>query len=132
MKFIENVNEQRFNDFIKANCSSFMQTSYFGEINKSKGLNYFLVGLENKDDLVAGAMILEKKLIGKFNYLYIPRGFVIDFKNEKIMNEFVKNLKIFGKKRKAIFISIDPEVIIKIDGVGKDNLLDHQKPNQLL
>lgn len=127
MKFIKNVDEEKFNNFIKQNCSSFMQTSYFGEISKSKGLNYFLVGLENKGDLVAGAMILEKKLIGKFNYLYIPRGFVLDFKNEKIMSEFVKNLKIFGKKRKAIFISIDPEVIIKIDGVGKDNLIDNFK-----
>ena len=121
MKFITNVDEEKFNNFIKQNCSSFMQTSYFGEINRAKGLNYFLVGLEDEGKLVAGALVLEKNLIGKFNYLYIPRGFVLDFDNQELMKAFVEHLKSFGKKRKAIFITIDPEIIIKIDEVGQAN-----------
>ena len=63
MKFINNVDEDKFNDFVKQNSSSFMQTSYFGKINQAKGLKYFLVGLEDNGKLVATAMILEKHLI---------------------------------------------------------------------
>ena len=115
MKFIENINEIEFNNFVKKNCSTFMQTSYFGEINKFKNLNYHLVGLEDNNKILATAMILEKKLIKNITYLYIPRGFVTDFNNKTIVNTFINELKKFGKKRKAIFISIDPEIILKID-----------------
>ena len=127
MKFIDNVDEKRFNDFIKKNCTSFMQTSYFGKINEFKGLNYYLVGLEDNGKLVGCAMVLEKHLIYKYNYLYIPRGFVTDYENQELVDTFTHYLKIFGKEKKAIFIAIDPEIIISIDSEKQKNIIDNFK-----
>lgn len=129
MKFIENVDEKVFNDFVKQNSSSFMQTSFFGKINKAKGLKSFLVGIEDNGKLVASAMILEKHLIGNYTYLYIPRGFITDYNNFTLLKLFTKYLKEFGQKKKAIFIAIDPEIILSIDNkvMNKDLLNDFKK-----
>lgn len=115
MKFRENIDQKTFNNFVAKHNQSFMQSSYFGQINQAKGLKYYLVGMENDGALVATAMILEKHLIGKYNYLYIPRGFVSDFNNDDTNKAFTAYLKKFGKKKKAVFIAIDPEIIISID-----------------
>lgn len=123
MKFLDNVDEMEFNKFVKENSSNFMQTSYYGRINKTKGFNYHLTGLKENDKLIASALILEKKLIGKYTYLYIPRGFIIDLNNKDLITTFINHLKSFGKKKHAIYICIDPEEVISIDGKKKDIIL---------
>lgn len=131
MKFINNVDEDKFNDFVKQNSSNFMQTSYFGKINQAKGLKYFLVGLEDNGKLVATAMILEKHLISNYNYLYIPRGFIANFNDFNLLKTFTDYLKDFGKKKKAIFIAIDPEIILSIDDnkFNQDLIINFKKLN---
>ena len=115
MKFIENVEKNRYEKFVKNHKKShFLQSYAWGEFaKKSKNLTPYYVGLEDKKkNLVATALLLEKKLPLGYSYFYSPRGFVIDFFNKKLVTEFVSYVKSFVKKKKGIFLKIDPVVII--------------------
>ena len=70
------------------------------------------VGLENQEGtLVAGALVLIRFLpIIKRPFLYIPRGYVIDFDNKELLDVFTKAMHQYAKSKKAIFIKIDPDI----------------------
>lgn len=118
MKFIENVEKNRYEKFVKNHKKShFLQSYAWGEFaKKSKNLTPYYVGLEDKKkNLVAAALLLEKKLPLGYSYFYSPRGFVIDFFDKKLVTEFVGYVKSFVKKKKGIFLKIDPDVIINAE-----------------
>lgn len=114
MKFITDVEKDRYEEFVKNNKKShFLQSYAWGEFaKKEKNLIPHYVGLEdNNNKLVATALILEKKLPLHLSYFYIPRGYVLDYDNLDILKEFTKDIKEYAKKYKAIFIKIDPDNI---------------------
>ncbi|MFV0394321.1 MAG: lipid II:glycine glycyltransferase FemX, partial [Coprobacillaceae bacterium] len=87
------------------------------------------VGLQDDEGkLIAGALLLKKKVSLNMSYFYSPRGFLIDFKNKELVTTFTTYIKEFLKTQKAIYLKVDPEVIYqeidmdgnKIDG-GKNN-----------
>ena len=115
MKFIENVEKNRYEKFVKNHKKShFLQSYAWGEFaKKSKNLTPYYVGMEDKKkNLVATALLLEKKLPLGYSSFYSPRGFVIDFFDKELVTEFVEYVKSFVKKKKGIFLKIDPDVII--------------------
>ena len=114
MKFITNIEKDRYEEFVKNNKKShFLQSYAWGEFaKKEKNLIPHYVGLEdNNNKLVATALILEKKLPLHLSYFYIPRGYVLDYNNLDILKEFTKDIKEYAKRYKAIFIKIDPDNI---------------------
>ncbi|MBE6147054.1 MAG: aminoacyltransferase [Firmicutes bacterium] len=114
MNFIENIDKRIFEEFNQNHKKShFLQSYAWGEFaKKEKNLIPHYVGLENNNkQLVATALLLEKKLPLGFSYFYAPRGYMIDFKDEQLLKEFTDNLKTYVKKHKGIFIKIDPDFI---------------------
>lgn len=114
MKFITNINKSEYESFVKKhNKSHFLQSHAWGEFSKlSKNLTPHYVGLkDNKNKLIATALLLEKKLPLGFSYFYSPRGFVIDFSDKELLSFFVKEIKNYIKNYKAIFLKIDPDII---------------------
>lgn len=90
---------------------TFHQTEEWANLKKVNGWNSYYVGLKDNDKIVAGALLLSKSLpIIKKKMFYSPRGFLIDYNNKEVLKEFTKELKIFAKKEKAIFVKIDPYV----------------------
>ena len=80
MEFLENVNEEEYETFVKNHKKShFMQSYYWGEVMKHKHFNPHYVGLKKNGQLVATALLLEKNLKLGYSYFYCPRGYVIDF-----------------------------------------------------
>ena len=65
MHFIENVNKDDFEEFVKNNPykSHFMQSYYWGNVMKEKNFIPHYVGLEDDGKLVATALLLQKKLL---------------------------------------------------------------------
>lgn len=114
MKFITHIPKARFNAFVKTHQKSHFAQSY--EWGSFKGSppewDFETVGLENASgDLVAAALVLIRYLpIVKRPFLYIPRGFVIDFEDETLLKTFVEAFKTYAKSKKAIFFKIDPDL----------------------
>ena len=57
-----------------------------------------IVGVYEKDTLVASSLVLIKPLPAGFTMLYTPRGPVMDYTNERLVSYFMAELKKFGKK----------------------------------
>ena len=128
MKFIENIEKDKYEKFVRNHVKShFLQSYAWGEFSKKcKGYNPYYVGLVNdKEELVATALLLEKKLPMGYSRFYSPRGFVIDFYNKELLTEFVNEIKKFVKKHKGIFIKIDPDIIWRKENyLGEEVALD--------
>lgn len=98
MEFIENFTQEEYDVFVKNNPNNhFMQSYDFGQIKKEKNYIPHYVGLKKNNKLVCAALLLERKLILKYNYLYSPRGYVIDFNNKELVKTFTKYLKEYAK-----------------------------------
>lgn len=110
MKF-EILNEKEFMDFATNHeQASFHQTVNWGNLKAMTGWESYLVGVKENNKVIAASLILAKKTpIGK-KMFYAPRGFLIDYDNVELLTFFTKELKIWAKKNKAIFIKIDPYI----------------------
>lgn len=109
MKYVfkTGIDKKEYDEFVKNFPStSFMQTSSWANVKKAWDSDF--VGLYEKEKLVCAAMILKRKLILNKKLFYIPRGFVIDYKNKKMLDFFVNELKNYSKKNGGIDIKIDP------------------------
>lgn len=70
-----------------------------------------------------------------YKYYYVPRGYVIDYNNKKLLKEFTDEIKKYAKKNKAIFIKIDPDIKRHtldiegniIDGENNYDIIDNLK-----
>lgn len=132
MEFVENISKEEYEEFVQSSkYGHFMQSYDFGQIRKEKNFIPHYVGLKENNKLVCAALLLEKKLLMGYSYLYSPRGYVIDFNNKELVNTFTNYLKEHAKKNKIIFIKIDPAIklhTIDIDG----NIIDGENNEELV
>lgn len=116
MKFISNIKKETYEKFVKTNKdkSHFLQSYAWGEFaKKEKNQIPHYVGLtDDKNNLVCATLLLQKKLPLGYSYFYAPRGYVIDFTNKDLVQEFTKEITKYIKKQKAIFLKIDPDIIL--------------------
>jgi len=129
MNFIENIEKNKYEDFVKKHPKShFLQSYAWGTFAKlEKNLTPHYVGLtDENNNLQAATLLLEKKLPLGFSYFYAPRGYIINFKNKDLLSEFTKELKNYAKKRKAIFIKIDPDIIYNEEDTFGNKIIESQ------
>ena len=114
---LKNLGKEKFDEFVRNHKtkSHFLQSLSWGEFAKSKkNLTPYFLGLVNeKDEVVAATLLLEKKLPLNMCYFYAPRGFVLDYKKKELVREMTKKVVEFAKNKKAIFVKIDPDIIKK-------------------
>lgn len=113
MKFIEEVSREEYEKFTQNHEKSHFLQSYSWGIfcKRVKGQNPYFVGLkDDNNNLVATALILERKTPLGYGYGYSPRGFITDYSNKKVVKEFTEYLKDFMKKKKLIYIKFDPDI----------------------
>ena len=110
------LKEEKYEAFLKDQPKShFLQSYAWGELSKvKKNLTPYYLGLiDEKKNIVATALLLQKHLPLNYCYFYCPRGYVIDYENEELLTEMTKQIIKFAKSKKAIFVKIDPDLIYK-------------------
>jgi len=70
-----------------------------------------------KQNAVAAAMVLKKQVISRgfaarLCVLYCPKGPLLDWGNEPLRNKILDDLQSFAKKQGAIFLKVDPDVVL--------------------
>lgn len=93
--------------------NSYHQTSSYAFFQSEQGKDYDLIGLINeKNEIIAASLIIIKKINIFFTYGYAPKGFLMNYYDEKIIKEFTTKLKKHYYKRNVAFIKINPEIEI--------------------
>lgn len=91
--------------------SSFYQTAEYAFVMNHQNYDSLLIGAFNDSGhMIAASLILVEK-IGVFKYAYAPRGFLIDYKNQEVLQEFTKKVKRFLGKKDIVAIKISPNII---------------------
>ena len=100
--------------------ASFYQTVEWGHLKENNNWEMHLLGLKDKDKIVAAALILSKITPIKKKMFYSPRGFLIDYNNYELLEEFTKKIKEYVKKDNGIFIKIDPYLMYQQRDINGD------------
>lgn len=118
MKYVfkDNIKKEDYDNFVKNFPSTtFMQTSSWSLVKTAWESSF--VGMYDNEKLVCAAMILKRKLFLNKKLFYIPRGFVIDYKDKKLLESFTENLRDYAKKSGGIDIKIDPFICFSEDNI---------------
>ena len=113
MKLVDNLTKEEYITFFKeSNYNHFLQSYEWGQASIAKGQTPVYIGMKNnKGKIVAATMALKKNTPLNMCYLYAPRGIIIDYSNDKILEEFTKLLKEYLKKINAIYFKMDPGIV---------------------
>ena len=114
MKIVE-LQADEFETFVSTfPYKNFYQTKQYGMLMNRHQFNDYYLGLEDESGkIVAGTLILVKRGAFGYKWGYCPRGFLIDFKNISLLENFTTLLKEYLRKRNFMYITLDPILIYK-------------------
>jgi len=128
---LENLTEKEFLNFVNEHPqSTFLQSINWAELKKENGWSSELLGFKDKKKVVAATLLLAKNTPVKKKMFYAPRGFLLDYHNNELLESFTLAIKKHVKQNNGIFFKIDPYVLKQqrdIDGQvveGGENNLD--------
>lgn len=111
---LKEINKTEFENFCaKSELDNFFQSKYYAEIKRYEGYHTYFVGLDNNGNIVAATMLLSKEIsfLRKRSF-YAPRGFITNYKNSEIIEEFTKQLVDYINKKNGAYIKINPNLIL--------------------
>lgn len=134
MKFVE-IDEIEYRNLWENHPQkTFLSSPEIGKLRKNSGWNIYFVGIKDKNTLVAAAMLTSHiRKFGKYEF-YSPRGLLVDYNNEQILDFFIINLKKYIKEKQGYVLRIDPYIINKerdingdiiTDGIDNTNIKNH-------
>lgn len=136
MKF-EILNIEEYNNFLGQHLlNNFLQSPLMDEVSKKKNQEVYYVGIKNKDKILCSARLVTiNSKFGK-KYFYSPRGFIIDYNDNKLLTFFTNELRKFIKSKGGFELIIDPNILYKqrdIDGnIVKDGFDNSSIVNNLI
>lgn len=108
---IKEMSIAEFKEFVSSHfIGNFHESINYAMIKAEEGYDYEFISYGG-DEIVGAALILYKK-IGGYYYGYSPRGFLIDYSNTFLLEDFTKKIKAFYKKKNFVFIKINPEIAV--------------------
>ena len=135
---LEQLTDEEFNTYAATHPNNtFFQSSYWGDLKEFTGWKKHLVGVKENGTIIGASLLLSKKIpILSKNMFYAPRGFLIDYSNLDMVNQFTKAVAHYVKKNKGIFFKMNPNVSyqerdidgnIVLDGIQNKELVPYLK-----
>ncbi len=113
------ISAQEHDDFVKASSqTNLLQSASWAKVKDN--WDNERIGFYKNDQLVASASILIKPLPLGMTMLYIPRGPIMDYHDQELLQFVLNSLKQFAKTKKALFIKFDPSLFIVQAQIGED------------
>ncbi|HFI0273217.1 TPA: aminoacyltransferase [Streptococcus suis] len=113
------ISAEEHDQFVKIHEQvNLLQSSSWAKIKDNWGNER--IGFYKDNQQIASASILIKPLPLGFTMLYIPRGPVMDYSNQDLVQFVLTSLKKFGKTKRALFIKFDPALLLKQYKIGQE------------
>ena len=130
---LEKLGIEEFNEFSKNHEQGiFFQSSYWGELKKMNGWVPHIVGVKEGYNIKGATLLLAKKIpiFNKYMF-YAPRGYLLNYKDDKFLADFTKKIVRYVKKNHGIFIKINPNISYqKRDSDG--NIVDENNNQKII
>jgi len=114
----KNVNNHIWNAFVSTfETCSILQSWEWGEIKSRYGWDreFLIWELPNHHIAAAAMVLLRNQKISPIGFkeciIYIPHGPLLEWSNQSLRTRILEELKEYSKKKKAIFIKIDPRIV---------------------
>lgn len=120
---LKNLDKEVYDNYVKSHKdkSHFLHSESLTEFIKVENnlTPYYLGLVSENDEIVCATTIFQEYL--KMNYcrLYIPAGFIMDYKNKYLLKTMTKKIVGFAISKKALSIEMSPYI--------SDNLKDEDK-----
>lgn len=120
---LKNLDKEVYDNYVKSHKdkSHFLHSESLTEFIKVENnlTPYYLGLVSENDEIVCTTTIFQEYL--KMNYcrLYIPAGFIVDYKNKHLLKTMTKKIVDFAISKKALSIEMSPYI--------SDNLKDEDK-----
>ncbi|HBA37648.1 MAG TPA: hypothetical protein DCY94_02905 [Firmicutes bacterium] len=111
---IRELTIQAFEEYTKNSpLKNYMQSEEYARFMGENKYNYDYVGLvDDANVIVAASLILWKKIGLNMRYGYAPKGFLLNYYDEKILSTFTQKIAEFYSKKNMAFIKINPEIVV--------------------
>lgn len=131
MKFVE-LEKQEFIEFSQSHPQAlFFQSPYWIEIKEQNGWEGKIVGIKKDGEIIAGTILLIKKVIGNIRFAYSPRGFLLDYADFELLEFFTNEIKSYLKNMGIAFLKINPYVDYQLRDVNGE-IIDGTKNDVLM
>lgn len=107
--------KEHWDNFVKTNApdGGLLQSWEWGNFQKTLDNRVFRLGVINGDGkLQAAALIIEHDLPFEYNYLYCPRGPVINTLKISDLNSLFAEIKSIAREKKSFLFRIDPPWVL--------------------
>ena len=110
--YIKELTNNEFNDFTN-NFSNYSiyQTSEYGYVMNNQDYASLTLGMINDNNQIVAASLILIEKTAMFKYAYAPKGFLIDYSDKYLVEEFTKLIKNYLNKKKIMAIKINPMII---------------------
>ncbi|MCL5960151.1 MAG: peptidoglycan bridge formation glycyltransferase FemA/FemB family protein [Chloroflexi bacterium] len=90
-------------------CGHLLQSYRWGEFKARYGWSPVRIAVEEGGQIIGAAQLLLRSALG-FTVGYVPRGPVVDFANDSALDLLLRGLRYYAKRRRAIFLKIEPNL----------------------
>ena len=127
MKFLTDINNEKYTEFIKSHKhGNMMQAIEWSAIKNTWGAVRVAVS-DDKDNIIAAAQVLTRK-----GLWYVPRGPILDYNNKELLGFFLTNLKKFAKTKQAKLVKLDIPIAVKDEKLANFKDVDVDRSNDEL
>lgn len=139
MELLQPTQAFQWNDLIRDLPGAHaLQTWEWAQVKSQYGWEAHPLVWRNKNGkVVAAALVLQRWVVKSrfalnISVMYIPRGPLLDWSNDWLVTSVLDDLQTFAKKRKAIFIKIDPDLPVGFGIPGEDDSAENPSGQKLL
>jgi len=104
----EVANKDAWEEFLlNSHPNIFLQNWNWGQFNLELGRKIYRLGVFERSRLIGVSLVIKYPTqLG--NYLYSPRGPILDWKNTSALDQLIDKIRNIAKDEKSIFIKLDP------------------------
>ncbi len=109
---------KKWDEFVSTHATDggILQSWLWGDFQKALGRPIFrLAEYSREGDLVAVALLVKQEIHFDYNYLYCPRGPVINTANFDDASPFFSEIKALAREQKSFLVRVDPAWTIGSD-----------------
>jgi lipid II:glycine glycyltransferase (peptidoglycan interpeptide bridge formation enzyme) len=97
-----------------------LQSWAWGQFKSRHGWSATRISFEEGEQTIAAASVLQRKVPRMpVSILYVPRGPVLDWTDTERAEATLAHLESLARRRRALFIKIDPDVLYPGDGAAE-------------